>query len=222
MGRPRTWTDQQLRVAVRHGHSASDALRRLHLAVGGAARNVIFNHIDRLGLSISHWSRRPTGRKRSWTDQQLRGAVKQATSVTDTLRKLGLAKDNSYSRKLVRRRIRELGLDISHFKNWCHLKGLPLRRLLIRDSRAHNTHLKERLIRAGILEPRCDWCGRKTWRKLPIPLELDHINGDSHDNRRRNLRLLCPNCHAQTPTWKGRRSGYRSHQKSGQPPSGDT
>ena len=37
-----------------------------------------------------------------------------------------------------------------------------------------------------------------------IPLELDHINGDRHDNRIKNLRILCPNCHSLQPTHRGR------------------
>ncbi len=40
-----------------------------------------------------------------------------------------------------------------------------------------------------------------------MPLELDHINGDRDDNRLGNLRVICPNCHAQTPTYRGRNIG---------------
>jgi hypothetical protein len=34
-----------------------------------------------------------------------------------------------------------------------------------------------------------------------MPLQLDHVNGVRTDNRLFNLRILCPNCHAQTDTW---------------------
>jgi predicted HNH restriction endonuclease len=42
------------------------------------------------------------------------------------------------------------------------------------------------------------------WRGRLAPLHLDHRNGDRTDNRVENLRLLCPNCHAQTDTYCGR------------------
>lgn len=50
-------------------------------------------------------------------------------------------------------------------------------------------------------------CKNDEWLGRPIEIELDHINGDSSDNVEANLRLLCPNCHAQTPTYKNRNKG---------------
>lgn len=50
-------------------------------------------------------------------------------------------------------------------------------------------------------------CGRATWLGKPIPLEMDHVDGNSDHNTEENLRLLCPNCHALTPTHKGRNRG---------------
>lgn len=68
-------------------------------------------------------------------------------------------------------------------------------------------HLKRRLLEEGVKTARCEGCGGDEWRGAPIPLELDHINGDRRDHRLENLRLLCPNCHAQTPTYRGRNIG---------------
>ena len=47
-------------------------------------------------------------------------------------------------------------------------------------------------------------CGITTWLGQPVPLEMDHTDGDSDNNTEENLRLLCPNCHALTPTHKGK------------------
>lgn len=54
---------------------------------------------------------------------------------------------------------------------------------------------------------RCESCRRIKWLKKPIPLEVDHKNGDSTNNTEENLWLLCPNCHAQTDTFKSRNKG---------------
>jgi 5-methylcytosine-specific restriction endonuclease McrA len=67
-------------------------------------------------------------------------------------------------------------------------------------------HLKKRLLRAGLLEKRCQACGIFEWRGGPLSLELHHINGVGQDNRLENLALLCPNCHSQTDSWGGRNS----------------
>lgn len=53
----------------------------------------------------------------------------------------------------------------------------------------------------------CWRCGIIEWQNKPITLELDHINGNSDDNQENNLQILCPNCHSQTPTYKGKNMG---------------
>jgi len=48
---------------------------------------------------------------------------------------------------------------------------------------------------------KCAICGISDWLGAPLSLQLDHIDGNNKNNRRDNLRCLCPNCHTQTPTW---------------------
>lgn len=53
----------------------------------------------------------------------------------------------------------------------------------------------------------CGVCSLAEWMGKPMPVELDHIDGNPENNAKENLRLICPNCHAQTPTYKGRNIG---------------
>ena len=52
----------------------------------------------------------------------------------------------------------------------------------------------------------CECCGLAEWMNKPITLELEHIDGDNRNNVKENLKLLCPNCHSYTDTWKGKNS----------------
>jgi hypothetical protein len=112
----------------------------------------------------------------------------------------------------IKRRIEDLALDTSHFVGEAWRRGAttpvvpakPLREFLVRGRFVNTSGLKKRLISEGLKEPRCEQCRRKTWNRRSIPLELDHINGRRDDNRLVNLRVLCPNCHAQTDTYRGR------------------
>jgi hypothetical protein len=78
--------------------------------------------------------------------------------------------------------------------------AMPLEELLVSVPRSRN-NIKQRLIAAGIKRNRCEDCGLDRWRSSPLSLSLHHVNGDRHDNRLENLRLLCPNCHSQTPNF---------------------
>lgn len=66
-------------------------------------------------------------------------------------------------------------------------------------------------IRRYLLEDqhhKCAHCGIGEWNNEPIVLEVEHKDGDSHNNHRSNLECICPNCHSQTPTFKNRNIGF--------------
>ncbi|MGE5096878.1 MAG: HNH endonuclease signature motif containing protein [Betaproteobacteria bacterium] len=138
-----------------------------------------------------------------------------SSSIADVLRRLGL-RPSSHNYAEVHHFVALFGLDNSHWTGQGHRLGstspvcpaAPLAQVLALDEYVQPGKLKNRLIGEGIFERKCAWCGRRKWRSRPIPLELDHIDGDHLNNALQNLRLLCPNCHAQTSTYKGRNAKY--------------
>ena len=64
--------------------------------------------------------------------------------------------------------------------------------------------LKNRLFEEGLKENKCEQCGISEWRGFTLMCELDHINGESTDHRFSNLKILCPNCHSQTDTFRAK------------------
>jgi 5-methylcytosine-specific restriction endonuclease McrA len=65
--------------------------------------------------------------------------------------------------------------------------------------------LKEILFSEELKIPVCEECGIKEWNGRRIIFELDHIDGNNKNNSFDNLKILCPNCHSQTPTFRGRK-----------------
>jgi hypothetical protein len=158
-------------------------------------------------------------RYRSYTDEALSAAVKASCTVAGVLRILRLAVTGGHYRDM-HRHFSRLGLDTSHFTGQGHLRGKhhdwkpkrPLSEILVVHSTyLHTSGLKRRLIREGVLVNRCSVCGRlPEWQGKPLTMVLDHRNGDNTDNRLENLRLLCPNCNSQQPTFAGKNRGrYR-------------
>jgi ssDNA-binding Zn-finger/Zn-ribbon topoisomerase 1 len=67
-----------------------------------------------------------------------------------------------------------------------------------------NNYLKRMIKLYDLIQYKCSGCSISTWQDRPIVLELDHIDGNSFNNKLSNLRLLCPNCHSLTETFRGR------------------
>lgn len=138
--------------------------------------------------------------------EELLKLIDESKTFAEFMRKLGYESHKGASSTYLRNYLKENGIDISKFSknniyNFSHPKS-ELKDVLISGSTYTNLNsLKNRILREGILEYKCDECGITEWNGKPITLQLDHINGDNRDHRIENLRLLCPNCHSQTETY---------------------
>ena len=146
---------------------------------------------------------------KKYTLEQLKEAIKTSTSIRQVLFKLNLVEQGgNYS--TFHKAVKYYNLDTSHFtgQNMTGRKfpsrRKPIEEYLINESNIKSNELKKYLLDDKIFEHKCYKCNLTTWNNLPIPLELEHINGIHSDNRLENLTLLCPNCHAQTDTYRGK------------------
>lgn len=148
---------------------------------------------------------------RKYTDEQLKEAIKNSRSWRQTLPKVGL-KETGGNHKHLKKIADKLNIDYSHFTGQSYRRGavVPVRpakelsTILVENSTYGKSHVRQRLLKAGLKQSKCECCNLTEWFNKPIPLELDHINGINNDHRIENLRLLCPNCHAQTDTYRGK------------------
>ena len=157
-----------------------------------------------------------TYKQRSFVDRpEFVKAVANNITISGVIYDMGVSL-SSYRYKQVRSKVEELGLDTNHWKGSAHGRTkprhrIPLSEVLVKDSKKRlNTRYKDRIVRKGLLTYECAECGLVEWRGEDLSLEIDHINGNNRDHRIENLRLLCPNCHSQTPTYKGRNARKNS------------
>lgn len=115
------------------------------------------------------------------------------------------------SNKTIKDRCIKENIDFSHFKR----KSIKLQnktqpendinKFLIKGSNPGIKNLKRRLYKEKLLEEKCYECGLgNNWNGKSITLQLEHIDGDHHNNELSNLKILCPNCHSQTSTFCGK------------------
>ena len=146
----------------------------------------------------------------NYTDDEFKEIIARNHSWCACAKEIGLSPNGSNSRFQLKKRIEELGLDISHFDSTRDAREASIKysleEIMVEDSSYQNTtKLKERIIAANIIPYECAICGNKgEWQGQKLVLQLDHINGKHFDHRKENLRFLCPNCHSQTHTFSGR------------------
>ncbi|MFC8063005.1 HNH endonuclease [Streptomyces sp. NPDC057293] len=206
------FTADELRTAAAAVTSVRAVARELGVPDDSRSRAALRRMLSTQGIDTSHFSHR----RLHVPEDQLRGLVPRCTSYADVLRGLGLEVSDVNHRR-VRRAVARLRIDTSHFERRSWGRAEPpapaptAHRVLIvlpsHAGRTNRTQLHRALNEIGVPYS-CETCGNTgEWLGRPITLQIDHIDGNWRDNRRENLRYLCPNCHALTETWcrrKGR------------------
>ena len=144
--------------------------------------------------------------------EHLRQAVKDCICISDVCRILGVTV-SSFNYKRIKRLCTEHNISTEHFDIGIAFrrgkKNLGYKDIFCINSKVNRTQIRRHAIKHGLDSDKCSRCGISEWNNLPITLQLDHVNGDTTDNREENLRWLCPNCHSQTPTHRSKNIKYK-------------
>ncbi|MBT2395562.1 HNH endonuclease signature motif containing protein [Streptomyces sp. ISL-100] len=207
------YTRERLVEAASSSRTLSEALNRLGVDPKSPSRRYVHGRMKKLGVDIAHFEREGA----RWTKEVLEPVVATSTTMCDVLRRLGLGVVGGHHTH-ISRRVKALGIDTSHFDpqgraaNRARRRHRTAQEVLTQQDpanarREQSTRLKRAMLELGTAD-NCALCGTEpVWRGSPLPLEVDHIDGNWRDNRIGNLRLLCPNCHATTDSYRGRGKG---------------
>ena len=152
--------------------------------------------------------------KKNWlikdrvSEEKFRLVCKNSKSMAEAAAALGLH-FNSFKKRAIELDCyfpNQAGISIRKQKPKIPISDIILKNL---HPQYQSNKLRIRLIEEKIKAPICETCCISEWNSKPISLELHHINGNKHDHRLDNLKLLCPSCHSQTKNYrsKNRRVG---------------
>lgn len=105
----RTWNDDALAAAIQKCTSWRAVGRELGLQTTSVTRG-LRRRADQLGLSYEHFTH-----QRTWADDELRAAIASATTWSEASRLVGLSEGSGSAAEALRRHVKRLGLDTSHF-----------------------------------------------------------------------------------------------------------
>jgi Zn finger protein HypA/HybF involved in hydrogenase expression len=142
----------------------------------------------------------------------VKNAIEKAGSQSEILTILGLSPTNTRARQLIQSFAASSNIQLPRYNASFKATNLLTREeilsRLIKSDKTYGTVLRKWILKFNLIPYECATqnCIMKkpVWNGSPLTFDLDHINGDNTDNRLENLRFLCPNCHSQTETYKGK------------------
>ncbi|MGD6752476.1 HNH endonuclease [Streptomyces sp. BH105] len=208
----RSYSKDVLADAAAHSTSIREMFIHMGIPPEDGPFGLVKAKLERFGINTSHFGpARGSTASRLFPEEELIRAVAASHGLAELLRRLGKSPLDGGARAKAKRSIDEYGLSTEHFVGQSHRAGAtsPTRRgadeILVRRepiSERARTHLLRRALDEIGVPHVCAVCGQgELWNGQRLVLEIDHISGDPLDDRRENLRYLCPNCHAFTNTW---------------------
>lgn len=129
----------------------------------------------------------------------MRQIVAEVKSFHALQERLGYSSKSGSVPASLKKMMEEKNIDFSHFT------GQAWNKQIIEISDTNEFGVSNRTTIRRILlkerEYKCECCGNSKWLGKEIPLQVHHIDGNSNNNTRKNLELICPNCHALTDNW---------------------
>ena len=142
----------------------------------------------------------PKAKWKNFTKEEITQFVKESISFRELQQKLGYSANSGSAHKILEKVLDDYEIDYSHFKGHAWNKEMSKYEDALTDFGVHDwPTIKSRLFQER--EYRCECCGITSWNGQEIKLQVHHIDGNHNNNTRKNLMILCPNCHSQTDNW---------------------
>ena len=144
--------------------------------------------------------------KYNWNISKIKEIVPGCVNLTEVLEHLKIPRQGNNSSTL-KRILDQNQIDYSHFtgraRNYAKANTTKIQDYLDNKVKITSCKLKEKLIKEGLKENRCEVCGITEWQGKLIVCQLHHKDGNNQNNNLDNLQILCPNCHSQTESYCG-------------------
>lgn len=138
---------------------------------------------------------------------KLKILIQKSKSLLEVASRLGT------SRHRIKLLVLKYKFNISHFKK-CRGRVYARNEIFLQNGKKNYTIVRRILLEEKLLKYKCHVCGLKPfWKGKKLVLQVHHINGNSKDNRLKNLMFICPNCHSQTLSYKGKNMKKKEEKK---------
>lgn len=199
-------TDEKLQEIVNSCHHWNEVLLKLDMKTMSRS---LQRRIKNSNIKHDHISQYFDGlhtKFNKFTKEQIAEIIKNHSNWDDIMTLFGYRSCTHLP--IIKKKLDKLNIDYGHLPKdiiftW---RRYTLEEILVEDSPycGGMQILLKRLKQERGWQHVCSVCHLSEWNGKPIPLEIDHIDGCHSNNRYENLRAICPNCHAQTDTYKGK------------------